>query len=149
MSENQNNPQPTSDPANQKSTVHPVRRVLVLGSLMLGTALATIIVLVVLVTMFEHKQEARTPFVRVVEVNETSTDPAPWGLNWPHEFDQYKLTAGDHFTSGSSAMPRSKLEAHPWLKRMYAGYAFSIDYRQARGHAYMLYDQVEIGRAHV
>jgi nitrite reductase (cytochrome c-552) len=27
------------------------------------------------------------------------------------------------------------------LKRLYAGYAFSIDYREARGHAYMLYDQ--------
>src|SRR5690606_32324448 len=36
----------------------------------------------------------------------------------------------------------SKLEQSPWLKRLYAGYAFSIDYREARGHAYMLYDQV-------
>jgi nitrite reductase (cytochrome c-552) len=38
-------------------------------------------------------------------------------------------------------MPASKLDEHPWLKRLYAGYAFSIDYREARGHAYMLYDQ--------
>ena len=38
-------------------------------------------------------------------------------------------------------MPASKLEEHPWLRRLYAGYAFSIDYREARGHAYMLYDQ--------
>jgi nitrite reductase (cytochrome c-552) len=38
-------------------------------------------------------------------------------------------------------MPASKLEEDPWLKRLYAGYAFSIDYREARGHAYMLYDQ--------
>jgi nitrite reductase (cytochrome c-552) len=38
-------------------------------------------------------------------------------------------------------MPQSKLEKQPWLKRLYAGYAFSIDYREARGHAYMLYDQ--------
>ena len=34
--------------------------------------------------MFEHRVEARTPFVRLVEVNETSTDPEPWGTNWPH-----------------------------------------------------------------
>src|SRR5690606_18783149 len=46
------------------------------------------------------------------------------------------------FYGGSSAMPQSKLESQPWLKRLYAGYAFSIDYREARGHAYMLYDQV-------
>ncbi|HET9956305.1 MAG TPA: ammonia-forming cytochrome c nitrite reductase subunit c552, partial [Polyangiaceae bacterium] len=29
----------------------------------------------------------------------------------------------------------------PWLKRMFLGYAFSIDYRDRRGHAYMLADQ--------
>ena len=38
-------------------------------------------------------------------------------------------------------MPASKLDEHPWLRRLYAGYAFSLDYREARGHAYMLYDQ--------
>jgi nitrite reductase (cytochrome c-552) len=52
------------------------------------------------------------------------------------------MTAGDKFYGGSNAMPESKLESNPWLKRLYAGYAFSIDYREARGHAYMLYDQV-------
>ena len=38
-------------------------------------------------------------------------------------------------------MPESKLEQQPWLRRLYAGYAFSIDYRELRGHAYMLFDQ--------
>ena len=102
---------------------------------------ATLLVTWVLVTMFGHKQEARTPFVRVVEVSEISTDPEPWGRNWPHQFDGWKSTAGDRFYGGSSAMPESKLDKQPWLRRLYAGYAFSIDYREARGHAYMLYDQ--------
>jgi len=95
----------------------------------------------VLITIVGRKQEARAPFVRVAEVNEISTDPEPWGLNWPHQFDGWKSTAGDKFYGGSNAMPQSKLESQPWLKRLYAGYAFSIDYREARGHAYMLYDQ--------
>ena len=106
------------------------------------TALLTIIVVYVLVTMFEHKTDARSPYLRVVEVDETSTDPALWGKNWPHHYNQYLKTAGDKFYGGSSAMPESKLEEDPWLRRLYAGYAFSIDYREARGHAYMLYDQV-------
>jgi nitrite reductase (cytochrome c-552) len=106
-----------------------------------AAALATAGVVWTLVTMFERKQEARTPFVRVVEVTEVSSDPAPWGLNWPHHFDDYKRTAGDRFYGGSSAMTASKLEKQPWLRRLYAGYAFSLDYREARGHAYMLYDQ--------
>ena len=105
--------------------------------------LATVGVTALLVTIFEHKQESRTPFVRLVEVNEISTDPVPWGTNWPIEFDSYRRTVDDSETQfgGSSAMPASKLEAHPWLRRLYAGYAFSIDYREARGHAYMLFDQ--------
>ncbi|HSN53442.1 MAG TPA: ammonia-forming cytochrome c nitrite reductase subunit c552, partial [Candidatus Sulfomarinibacteraceae bacterium] len=102
---------------------------------------ATLLVTFVLVTMFERKQEARTPFVRAVEVGEVSTDPAPWGANWPHQYDGWRSTAGDKFYGGSSALPQSKLETYPWLKRLYANYAFSIDYREARGHAYMLYDQ--------
>jgi nitrite reductase (cytochrome c-552) len=102
---------------------------------------ATLGVTWVLVTMFGRKQEARQPFVRLVNVNEINTDPQPWGQNWPHQFDGWKATAGDKFYGGASAMPESKLDQQPWLKRLYAGYAFSIDYREARGHAYMLYDQ--------
>lgn len=89
----------------------------------------------------DRKHEAQTPFVRISEVDELTTDPEPWGNNWPHQFDGYKQTAGDKFYGGSSALPDSKLEQQPWLKRLYAGYAFCIDYREARGHAYMLYDQ--------
>jgi nitrite reductase (cytochrome c-552) len=106
-------------------------------------ALVTFGVTALLVTIFEHRQEARTPFVRLVEVNEVSTDPVPWGTNWPNQFDGYRRTVDTVETEygGSSAMPASKLEANPWLRRLYAGYAFSIDYREARGHAYMLFDQ--------
>ncbi len=120
---------------------------MVLGALVL-TAIATFVVAYVLVHMFENKQAARVPFVRVVEVNEVSTDPEPWALNWPSHYDTWKATAGDSFYGGSSAMPASKLDEHPWLKRLYAGYAFSIDYREARGHAYMLYDQGVTERVH-
>jgi len=107
----------------------------------LVAVVGTLLVTWVLITMFGHKQAARQPFVRVAEVNEISTDPEPWGRNWPHQFDGWKATSGDKFYGGSSALTQSKLETHPWLKRLYAGYAFSIDYREARGHAYMLYDQ--------
>jgi len=111
--------------------------VLLFVACVVGTALVTW----VLVRMFGRKQEARAPFVQVVELSEIDTDPALWGLNWPHHYDGYVATAGDKFYGGSSALTASKLEQHPWLGRLYAGYAFSLDYREARGHAYMLYDQ--------
>jgi nitrite reductase (cytochrome c-552) len=118
-------------------------RPLFLAMLLVVVAAVTFGVTALLVTIFEHKQEARTPFVRLVEVDETTTDPVPWGVNWASQFDSYRRTVDDVETQygGSSAMPASKLEEQPWLRRLYAGYAFSLDYREARGHAYMLLDQ--------
>jgi len=117
------------------------RLTLLFGGVAIAAAGATLLVTYVLITMFERKQEARQPFIRVAEVTEISTDPRPWGRNWPHQYDAYLQTAEGYEYGGSSAMPESKLEENPWLKRLYAGYAFSIDYREARGHAYMLFDQ--------
>ncbi len=113
---------------------------------MLIAAVVAVLATSLLMNIFERKQEARTPFVRLVEVGEDDTDPAKWGINWPREYDSYRLTSlntrtrfGGH--GGSEAMPEEKIERDPWLKRMFAGYAFSIDYRDRRGHAYMLDDQ--------
>ncbi|MGB0714896.1 MAG: ammonia-forming cytochrome c nitrite reductase subunit c552 [Phycisphaerae bacterium] len=115
--------------------------IMLLGSVFAVSVIGTLLVTWVLISIFGHKQEARQPFVRLAEVTEISSDPEPWGQNWPHQFDGWKASAGDKFYGGASAMPESKLDQDPWLKRLYAGYAFSIDYREARGHAYMLYDQ--------
>jgi nitrite reductase (cytochrome c-552) len=122
------------------------RQFFVFGAVLAVAAISMFVVTFVLVTMFQHKQEARTPFIRVVEVNEVSTDPRPWGLNWPNQYDGYLRTAEGVEHGGSSALAASKLESSPWLKRLYAGYAFSLDYREARGHAYMLYDQTATER---
>ena len=107
------------------------------------TAFATFGVVALLVNIFERKQEARAPFTKVVDVTEISTDPEPWGLNFPQQYEDYLKTVNDDYTDfgGNHALPPSKLEESPWLKRLFAGYAFSIDYREARGHAHMLADQ--------
>ena len=99
-----------------------------------------------LTDIFQKKVEQRNPYVRVVEVGEDDTDPAKWGRNWPMQYDGYKRTAlptktrfGGH--GGSEGMPEEKITRDPWLQRMFLGYAFSIDYRDRRGHAHMLEDQ--------
>lgn len=114
----------------------------------LGMVVMSFLVLTVLVSIFERRQEADRPYLRIVEVDELTTDPAPWGINWPFQYESYLLpvdTERSHH-GGSEALPPSKLEQYPWLKRLYAGYAFSIDYREARGHAFMLYDQEQTQR---
>src|SRR5262245_25755712 len=109
-------------------------------------AVAAALVAALLVNIFQRKIEARNPYVRLVEVDEDTTDPAKWAPNWPKQYDSYRLTAqltqtkyGGH--GGSEGLPEQKIERDPWLKRMFLGYAFSIDYRDRRGHAYMLTDQ--------
>ena len=99
-----------------------------------------------LLNISDRKAEERQPYVLLQPVGEDDTDPAKWGVNWPKQFDSYKRTAlatrtrfGGH--GGSEAMPQEKMDRDPWIKRMFLGYAFSIDYRDRRGHAYMLADQ--------
>jgi len=127
------------------------KRVTLLIALAVIAALACALVAALLVTIFERKQEAKHRYVRVVEVTEETTDPTVWAKNWPQQYDSYKRTAestrtrfGGH--GGSEALPEEKIERDPWLKRMFAGYAFAIDYRDRRGHAYMLTDQEQTER---
>jgi nitrite reductase (cytochrome c-552) len=117
-----------------------------------------------LVNIFERKQEAKNPFYRVVELNDETIDPAVWGKNFPLQYDDYKRTVDQSRTryGGSEAVPRtptsvdprsvvsqSRLEEDPRLKTMWAGYAFAVDFREERGHAYMLEDQTFTERQQV
>jgi nitrite reductase (cytochrome c-552) len=43
---------------------------------------------------------------------------------------------------------QSRLEEDPRLKRLWAGYAFAVDFREERGHAFMLQDQLFTERQH-
>ena len=107
-----------------------------------------------LTTIFAHRQEATQPFTQVVEITETTYDPAVWGQNFPLQYEGFKATAemaeedkvpndppntendqrGDFIT-------HSKLAMEPRLVTIWRGYAFSVEYREERGHEYMLVDQ--------
>ena len=122
-----------------------------------AAAVAAVGMAALLTTIFERKQEARNPFYRVVELNDTISDPAVWGKNFPLHYDAYRRTVDQVYTryGGSEAVPRtptavdprtvvaeSRLEEDPRLRELWAGYAFARDFREERGHAYMLDDQV-------
>ncbi|MDO5626774.1 MAG: ammonia-forming cytochrome c nitrite reductase subunit c552 [Mobilicoccus sp.] len=138
-------------------SAEPSRRTKTLiGVTILVVALVTVGVAALLINIFERQQEARDPFFRVVEVTEDTVDPAVWGQNWPLQYDSYKNTDQMDTTQhgGSEALPHepsaddprttvteSKIELDPRLVQMWKGYPFSVDYREKRGHAYMLIDQ--------
>ncbi|HEU5174896.1 MAG TPA: ammonia-forming cytochrome c nitrite reductase subunit c552 [Gemmatimonadaceae bacterium] len=120
------------------------------------SALAVVGLAALLLNIFSRQQEARTPFYQVVTLNDTIDDPAIWGKNFPLQYDDYRKTVDQQRTryGGSEALPhpptdadprslvaQSRLDEDPRLREMWAGYAFATDFREERGHAYMLEDQ--------
>ena len=117
-----------------------------------------------LTNIIERRNEARNPFYRVVELTDDTVDPAIWGKNFPLQYDSYQRTVDQVRTrfGGSEAVPheptnvdprsivaQSRLEEDPRLKTMWDGYAFSVDFREERGHAHMFLDQIYTERQKV
>ena len=116
--------------------------------LFLFAAIATFAIAALLMNIAERKREAREQFVKLTELTEDTVDPATWGINFPRQYDSYLRTADNERTrhGGSDALPPSRLEKDPRLVRIFGGYAFSVDFRERRGHAYMLLDQEQTER---
>ncbi len=127
-----------------------------LGLMTAVAALAAAATAALLINIVERKQEARNPFYRVVDLDDQTEDPAVWGRNFPQHYDLYRRTVDQVRTryGGSEAVPRtpsaadprsvvaqSRLEEDPRLKTLWNGYAFAVDFREERGHAFMLDDQ--------
>ncbi|HTK77863.1 MAG TPA: ammonia-forming cytochrome c nitrite reductase subunit c552 [Gemmataceae bacterium] len=111
--------------------------------LILVTAAVTFGVAALLMNIAERKREATEHYIKLVDITEDTIDPAEWGKNFPRQYDGYLRTADNQRSGhgGSDGLAPSKLEADPRLRRIFAGYAFSVDFRERRGHAYMLSDQ--------
>ncbi len=80
------------------------------------------------------------------QLTEDTLDPAVWGKQYPHQFASYRRTADTQRTRYGGSEAFSRLEQDPRLKRIFAGYAFALDFREDRGHAYTLKDQDETAR---
>jgi nitrite reductase (cytochrome c-552) len=105
------------------------------------TAGVTYGVIALLMNIRERKEEAKEHYLPIVGLTEDTVDPAEWGKNFPREYDGYKRTAENTSRRHGGSEALSKLEEDPRLVRIFAGYPFSVDYREHRGHAYMLEDQ--------
>ena len=114
--------------------------------LLAGSALATFLVLLLYQNIVARKAEATKDVFRVVETDDRTVDPALWGKNYPRQYDSYKRTVDVERTEHGGSEAFQHLDKHPVWRRIFAGYGFSIDYREERGHAYMLSDQRETER---
>jgi len=117
-----------------------------LAGLSIAVAIATFLVTLLLTNIFQRKQEAQQAYLPLVRLSEDTVDPAEWGKNFPRQYDGYKRTVDTERTRYGGSEAFQKLDTDPRLRRIFEGYAFSLDYREERGHAYSLKDQDETER---
>jgi nitrite reductase (cytochrome c-552) len=114
-------------------------------------------------------------FNRVVELTDDTEDPAIWGKNYPKHYYDYMQTQimvptkyggsyaidlpeKDRWDIGKrkpgmkderTKVSYSHIDKDASLKRMWNGYAFGVDFREDRGHHWMMYDQTYTRRQDV
>ncbi|HLO42369.1 MAG TPA: ammonia-forming cytochrome c nitrite reductase subunit c552 [Phycisphaerales bacterium] len=109
-------------------------------------AAGTVGVMLLYQNITQRKIEARQTVFRVTNLSETTADPVEWGKNYPRQYDAYTRTVDIARTKYGGSEAFQKLDTDPRLRAIFDGYAFAIDYREERGHAYMLTDQRETER---
>ncbi len=125
----------------------PQRRWLWLALAFLVGAVLLAALAFLLTNIVTRKTEAVAYPLKVVQIGPKELDPAVWGKNFPREYDSFMKTKDSTIkTPYGGSVPYSKLETYPALKRIWAGYAFSVDYNEERGHYYALIDQKETRR---
>ncbi len=111
--------------------------VIITSAIIVILAVALIIVLV-LIRQQPAPYRGVTP---LVEIAEMEADSAQWGLNFPNQYSTFLQTKDNATrTTFGGSVGHSKLEEDPRLVTLFAGYPFSIDYNDERGHMWALED---------
>ncbi len=89
------------------------------------------------------ERRAESIFVYTPQVEHSQFEPRNevWGQNFPRQYQSYLRTSDTTFRSkhqGSATI--DLLEENPKMVVLWAGYAFSRDYKQSRGHYYAVND---------
>ncbi len=118
------------------------------GAAILVSAAGAILVLGLLaVSVMERRWEAQRPTMVATPIAEWEPDNAVWGQSYPRQYESYlKTRIRDTKTKFGGAYPRDYLEEDPFQVILFAGYGFSKEYLQARGHYYAVQDVRETAR---
>jgi nitrite reductase (cytochrome c-552) len=121
-------------------------RKLIYIAVVIVVAAGTVAVLLLMQNIFTRQREAEQVVFKLVDLNENTIDPALWGKNFPRQYDGYVRTVDIERTKHGGSEAFQKLNVDPVWRIIFDGYPFSVDYREERGHAYMLTDQEETER---
>jgi nitrite reductase (cytochrome c-552) len=122
-----------------RDTIH--ERPWVGWALFIGTVAVVFIAALFGSTVVERRSEHARSFQTLKPIPEWEPRNEVWGENFPREYETYLSTRDTSFKSkyGGSAH-RDILAEDPRNVILWAGYAFSRDYDQARGHYYAIED---------
>lgn len=92
-------------------------------------------------SIMDRKTEARFAYQPKVLLEGIEPRDSVWGLNYPRQYQSYMKTADTTFRGYVSTSGfKDALKDQPELVIIWAGYAFSKDYNQPRGHAHAVTD---------
>lgn len=125
-------------------------------SVLLGFAIALLIMVLIalvgllIVSIMERRWESQRPSFAIIPIDQWETDNAAWGQNYPREYESYLNNRDSETkTKYGGSFPRDYLDEDPRQVILFAGYGFSTDYKQARGHYYAVEDVVATQRIKV
>ncbi len=116
----------------------------------LGTVIVVFVLGLLASSVIERRSEQKVYFQMVSEIPDWEPRNEVWGQNFPREYESYVNTLDTSFRSkyGGSAT-RDALNEQPEMVVLWAGYAFSREYKQSRGHYYAINDIRETLRTDV
>lgn len=97
------------------------------------------------------KKSAEVPKVASKDVVELTDDNPTfdwWGRNYPEYLDMYLTVEKEEpkYTNYGGNLAYSKLIRYPQLTQLWAGYPFSLDANEERGHFWIQVDQMDTAR---
>lgn len=108
--------------------------------LFLSTAAVVLGVGLLLASILERRQEShRVALVQPIAPGESRNEV--WGANFPLQYESYMRSQnGDFLSAHMGSAEIDYLAKNPRMVVLWAGYPFSRDYKQGRGHAHAIED---------
>lgn len=109
--------------------------------LFLSTVIIVILLSLLANSIVSRKAESQFAYQPQVKIGDNEPRNAVWGENFPRQYQSFMRTADTSFVSYlNGSKLRDALAEDPKLVVLWAGYGFSKDYNQPRGHAYAIAD---------
>jgi nitrite reductase (cytochrome c-552) len=109
--------------------------------LFLATVVIVFIIGLFASSIIERRSEAVYTLQMIKPIKEWEPRNEVWGENFPREYETYLKTLDTNFASKyAGSVMIDYLEKYPELVVLWAGYSFSREYNQARGHAHAVND---------